>query len=67
MSDSTDLLLTDADRNSSLWLRMAEHLEVRLYQLRRKNDNHLPVEQTAALRGSIAELKKLLAAGTRQD
>jgi hypothetical protein len=65
--DAPTLELTDIDLNSELWHKLLPYLAARLALLRRKNDAQLGPEQTATLRGQIAELKNLLAAGTRQD
>lgn len=69
--DPADLELTHSERNSMLTAKLVRCLQARLEQHRRKNDaENLTDAQTAALRGRIAELKKildLLAAGERQD
>jgi hypothetical protein len=65
--DPTDLTLSERDRNSDVWLRMRERLQARLDMYRRQNDNDLPADKTAMLRGRIMELKALLAAGESQD
>lgn len=50
------------DRQSDLWLRLMKHFGARLEMLRRTNDAaELDERQTAALRGGIAELKRLIA------
>ncbi len=61
------LELNDRDLQSELWLKLQPFLQARLAMLRRKNDTDLSPEQTAALRGRIAELKNLLAAGESRD
>lgn len=61
------LELNDRDLQSELWLKLLPYLAARLALLRRKNDTNLTIEQTAALRGQIAEVKNLLAAGIPQD
>lgn len=65
--DHGDLMLNDREMNSPLWLRISEHLRARLERMRIKNDSNLAPEETAMLRGRIAELKNLLAAGESQD
>lgn len=66
--ESRELILLDRDLNNDLWLRITEHLERRLALLRQQNDGiRLTPEDTAVLRGRIAEVKHLLAAGKRQD
>lgn len=63
-----ELVIDDRDRYTELWQKLQAHLVARLDMLRRKNDaTNLTPEQTAVLRGQIAELKKLLAAGVSQD
>lgn len=64
---STELHLTDAERNTSAWLKIRAHLEARIDAHRRMNDHDLSPEKTAALRGKIKELQYLLAAGDSQD
>lgn len=39
--------------------KLARYVGVRLAELREENDQLQPLEQTAALRGRIAELKRL--------
>jgi hypothetical protein len=65
--DLTDLTLSERDRISDVWLRLRERLLARLDLLRRQNDHEMTPEKTAQLRGRIAELKNLLAAGESQD
>lgn len=61
MSESeTDFKLTDVERNSAAWKRLREHIEYRIDKQRRRNDARLNIEDTAHVRGSIAELKVLL-------
>jgi len=55
------LELNKTEAESALWKKISAHYEQRLDILRRKNDNALTPEETAALRGRIAEVKKLLA------
>ena len=49
------------ERDSLTWKAIMDRSEDRLNALRRKNDGALGIEQTAHLRGRIAELKELLA------
>lgn len=68
MSADTDrLILTDAERHSALWVKIAAHLESRIDALRRENDDDRAPEVTAKLRGRLAEAKRILAAGASQD
>lgn len=58
--------LTDADKHSGTWMRLAEHMRNRLDELRGKNDGDQTESQTAMLRGQIQCLKSLLALGDDQ-
>jgi hypothetical protein len=61
---TTDFTLSDHDRASGLWLRLREHLGERLASARVRNDHDtLTEQQTAALRGEIRCLKRLLVLG----
>lgn len=51
------------DFKSPTWRRYTKFLEMRLGELREQNDRHKDSEQTAATRGSIAEVKRMLALG----
>jgi len=53
-------LIDTHDRQSAVWLRLKEHYEARLTLLRSSNDGQLTAEQTAKIRGRIAEVKALL-------
>jgi hypothetical protein len=63
MADETPFVLTAAERQSQLWLRIKGHLEDRLRMARGKLEGEQTEQQTAAWRGRIAELKGLLALG----
>lgn len=52
---------TYEELHSSLWVKLTEHYEARLQLLRQKNDNVLSAEETARLRGRIAEVRAILA------
>ncbi len=54
-------LLTAGDRQSALWRKLRKHLEQRLQDLRKKNDGNLSELATAALRGEIRAIKRMLA------
>ncbi len=43
------------------WRHIADHLRSELSRLREENDEHMPDDQTAAKRGEITALKRLLA------
>lgn len=59
----TTFELSDNDRAQGLWLRLRAHLEDRLTDARRRNDAVQPEPETAALRGEIRTLKRLIALG----
>lgn len=48
--------ITARDKNAPWWLELKAELEARLVKLRRDNDRDLSAEQTAKLRGRIAEV-----------
>ena len=49
------------DYRSETWRFVCKHIETRIEELRRKNDAaELDMQQTALVRGRIAELKLLL-------
>ena len=52
-------LLTEAEVHSAVWVKLKEHMLERLEKARRKNDANLNSDDTARLRGAIAELKYL--------
>lgn len=56
--------LSEADKATGLWLRMKAHFEDRLQDARRRNDRVQPESDTAAIRGEIQALKRLLALGS---
>ena len=56
-------VLSRADRESPTWLKLKAHLETKLQSLREKNDHPQDAEQTARLRGRIAEVKECVALG----
>jgi hypothetical protein len=53
--------LGQAERTSSTWMQLSQHLTDRLATLRSENDGDLSPEQTAKKRGQIAEIKAMLA------
>lgn len=62
--DEPRFALTQADRQSQVWLKLAEHLEQKLKNLRGKNDGEdLDQIQTAHIRGQIKLAKGLLDLG----
>lgn len=56
-------LLDSNDRQSPTWRKLKTYMESRLIELRLKNDNDMSEISTAKLRGSLMELKNLLALG----
>lgn len=58
--DMLNAVFTKEDAVSPTWLRLRAHIERRIQVLRVKNDKAMSPEDTAALRGRIAELKNLL-------
>ena len=52
--------LTKNDFSSPTWKKVEKYANERLAEHRLKNDNDLPADRTAHLRGRIAELKALL-------
>lgn len=56
-------LLTQVDVNSALWRKLEEHLKTKLLMLRAKNDGNLSADETAKLRGRIAEIKNMIELG----
>lgn len=55
--------LTDNDKASATWLRLRVHLEARLAAVRVSNDELISEFETALVRGSIRELKRLISLG----
>lgn len=57
--------LSEHDKQSPQWVNLSRHLEDRLSDLRKKNDNPGNTEtETACIRGQIAEVKRLLELGS---
>lgn len=54
-------LLDSNDRQSPTWRKLKTYMESRLIELRLKNDNDMSEISTAKLRGSLMEIKGLLA------
>lgn len=52
--------ITERDKLAPWWLEMKTDLEARLSKLRADNDKAMPIEETAALRGRIAEVKRII-------
>ncbi len=50
------------DFRSSTWKRLSQHIDERIDELRKLNDNpSFDEKKTAGIRGGIAELKRILA------
>lgn len=62
-SGKSKFTLSDGEAATPLWMKLRRHLESRLDEKRKKNDQPLSPEETSNLRGAIAELKLLLEAG----
>lgn len=52
-------VLPSDERHSALWKRLEQFTDERLNVLRRRNDGELTPDQTAHLRGRIAEIKHI--------
>jgi len=63
MTAPDDFTLDSMERATPLWLKIAGHLNQRLEKARARNDNLLPPDETAAVRGEIKALKALLRLG----
>lgn len=62
---SDELQLSEDELRSALWMKLAAHFENKLIRYRKKNDGNLGTDDTARLRGRIAEVKEILALDTR--
>jgi hypothetical protein len=49
------------DFSTPTWRRLSEYFGARLSELREQNDRQSDIETTSATRGSIAEVKRILA------
>lgn len=58
-----DFQLTQNERMQFLWLKLKDHLGDRLALARIRNDAPMSETDTAALRGEIRTLKRLIALG----
>lgn len=59
-----EFLLSEGDKASGLWLRLREHFQEQLAAVRLRNDDPTLSEQaTAAYRGEIRVLKRLIRLG----
>lgn len=58
--------LTEQEKASPLWQRLKAHLVELLEDKRRANDRMRPIEETAKLRGEIAQIRYLIEAAAPQ-
>ena len=56
-------MLTQHEQQDPVWMKLKDHLEKKLTDLRKQNDSDMPEDKTIKLRGRIFELKKLLDLG----
>lgn len=56
-------MLTSNDRHSSLWLRLIEHLNIRLNDLHGKIEPNQTENETAIIRGQIRFARELIRLG----
>lgn len=61
------LKLTPDELRSSVWLKLRAHLTHELTRLRARNDGNFNAEETARIRGQIAQLKMILKIGDSED
>lgn len=55
--------LNDHDRSSVVWEKMQTYCADRIATLQRENEGNLTAEQTAKIRGRIAEIRSFMRAG----
>lgn len=65
VEEPIDFILTQEEKESRLWKRLAEYLEQRLTHARLQNDALQLENTTAMLRGRIAELRGLIGLSTK--
>jgi hypothetical protein len=59
--ENREPVVSELERQSVLWAKLKRHLEARIARLRALNDRPRSADETARLRGRIAEAKSLLA------
>ena len=64
-SAQTGLIITEADRLSSTWIKIMRHFEERKKELQGKICGDLDTEQTWKMRGRVAEVQALLDANVQ--
>lgn len=60
---SASMNLNDHQRSSDVWGLMKEYCDQRIGELQRENEGDRTPEQTAKIRGRIAEVRRFLRAG----
>jgi len=55
--------LTPHEVQTAVWVKVRDHIDQRITELRAKNDGRLDPIETTELRGRIAQLKELRALG----
>ena len=58
-----DFTLSTVERTSSLWIKLEQFMAERLDKAHARNEQNLPPEETAKIRGEIAALKALMRLG----
>lgn len=61
------MMLSELERQSSVWLKIEAHLNEQLNSLRQQNDGEMSAEATSRLRGRIAQLKSILSLGASRE
>lgn len=59
--------LAPHEAQTAVWLKVCEHIDQRIAELRAKNDGRLDPIETTELRGRIAQLKELRALGEQPE
>lgn len=61
MIDASErIILSKMDKQSATWQTIMQYLEQRLAKLRAMNDIIMPEQNTATIRGQIAEVKAMM-------
>lgn len=63
MSAPESVILTPAEVNTPVWIKLERYLRRRLDSARERNDGPLAPDETAQVRGEIRALKGLLSLG----
>ena len=67
MQNDEAFKLTNDERHSAVWKKIKDHISARIAENRRKNDCDLSQEDTAKVRGRIAELLYLESLGIEDE